>query len=347
MKKLNIGIVGLGRLGKEYAKNIVFSVLNANLIAACSLNDEELEYAKNVLGLEHLYQSYEEMLANTQINAVVIITPTNHHADQIIKAVEAGHHVFCEKPLAINLEDCYRVEHVVEKHSKLITMLGFVRRYDLSYADAKMKLNEGLVGKAFFVRSQTVDKDVFAPFQIEFCTSGGGIFHDFNVHDIDLVHWYLEANIVKVWALGGAYRFKEFEEAGDADNTMAMCELDNGTTAMIAASRVSSFGHNTLTEIVATEGNLKIGDPPLKNRVQISDKHGVRSECVETFYERFQHAFLLQIQDFVDCVLENKQPELTMKNATRATLVATALTKSFKENKIIHIQDLEKKTELK
>lgn len=340
MKKLNIGIVGLGRLGKDYAKNITNLVQNANLIAACSVKDDELKYARDVFGVENLYRSYEEMLTNKEMEAVVIVTPTNLHANQIIKAVEAGYHVFCEKPLAINLEDCYRVEKVVEKHPELITMLGFVRRFDPSYADAKKKLNEGLVGKPFFVRSQTVDKDTFAPFQIEFCTTGGGIFHDFNVHDIDLVHWYLGANITKVWSLGGAYRFKEFGYAGDADNTFAMCELDNGTTAMLGASRVSSFGHNTLTEIVATEGNLKIGDPPLKNRVQISDKYGVRNECVETFFERFQHAFLVQIQDFVDCVLEKRQPELTMKNATKATLVATALTKSFKEKTVVKVKDL-------
>ena len=340
MEKLNIGIVGLGRLGKEYAKNLTHLVPNANLIAACSLREEELEYAKNVFGIKKLYRFYDEMLTNEQIDAIVIVTPTNQHAEQIIKAMEAGYHVFCEKPLAINLEDCNKVGKVVEQYPELIAMLGFVRRYDSSYADAKKKLNEGLVGQAFFIRSQTVDMDTFAPFQIEFCKTGGGIFHDFNVHDIDLVHWYLGANIVKVWSLGGAYRFKDFALAGDADNTLAMCELDNGTMAMISASRVSSFGHNTLTEIVATEGNLKIGDPPLKNRLQISDKYGVRNECFDTFFERFQNAFLLQIQDFVDCVLENRQPELTMQNATKATLVATALTKSFKEKKLVQVQDL-------
>lgn len=340
MKKLNLGIAGLGRLGKEYAKNIAHALPNANLIAACGLNKEELIYAKDFFEVEYLYQSYEEMITNTAMDAIVIVTPTNQHADHIIKAVEAGYHVFCEKPLAINLEDCYTVEEVIKKHPQCITMLGFVRRYDPSYVDAKKKLDDGLIGQPFFVRSQTADIDTLAPFQIEFCTTGGGIFHDFNVHDIDLVHWYLGANIIKVWALGGAYKFKEFDDAGDADNTVAMCELDNGTTAVLGASRVSSFGHNTLTEIVATEGNLKIGDPPLKNRLQISDKYGVRKECVETFFERFQNAFLLQLQDFVDCVLENRQPELTMQNATRATLVATALTKSFKEKKIIEVKYL-------
>lgn len=340
MKKLNIGIVGLGRLGKEYAKNITHLVHNANLVAACSLREDELNFAEDYLNVPNLYTSYEEMLTNKEMEAVVIVTSTDQHADQIIKAVEAGHHVFCEKPLAINLEDCYRVEEIVNKYPNRITMLGFVRRYDPSYVDAKLKLDQGLVGIPFFIRSQTVDKDTFAPFQIEFCTTGGGIFHDFNVHDIDLVHWYSGANITKVWSLGGAYRFKDFGLTGDADNTYAMCELDDGTMALVGASRVSSFGHNTLTEIQATEGNLKIGDPPKKNMVQISDKYGVRHECIETFFERFEEAFLLQIQDFVNCVLKKQQPALTMQNATKATLVAMALTKSFKEKTMVIVKDL-------
>ncbi|GAA3635902.1 Gfo/Idh/MocA family oxidoreductase [Flavivirga aquimarina] len=340
MIKLNIGIVGLGRLGKEYANNIAYLVHNANLIAACSLVQEELDFARDTCGVKNLYSSYEDMLTNKEIDAVAIITSTDQHADQIIMAVEAGFHVFCEKPLAINIEDCYKVEKVVEKYPDQITMLGFVRRYDPSYADAKTKLDEGLVGSPFFVRSQTVDKDVFAPFQIEYCTASGGMFHDFSVHDIDLAHWFLGSDIKKVWSLGGAYRFKEFGEAGDADNVFAMCELENGTTAVIAASRVSPFGHNTFTEIMATEGNLKVGDPPRKNMLEIADVHGVRYECLETFFERFKGAFLVQIQDFVDCVLEGKQPALTMQNATKATLVANALTLSFKEKRLINVDDL-------
>ncbi|MCQ9641968.1 Gfo/Idh/MocA family oxidoreductase [Chryseobacterium sp. WG14] len=341
MKKLNIGIVGLGRLGKEYAKNLTYLVPNANLIAACSIRKEELDYVKETCNISNLYTSYDQMLDQQKdMDAVVIVTSTDQHADAIIKALEAGYHVFCEKPLALNIEDCLRVEKIVARHPDRITMLGFVRRFDSSYAEAKIKINEGLVGTPYLLRSQTIDKDTFAPFQIEFCTTGGGIFHDYNVHDIDLAHWYLDSRIEKVWALGGAYRFPEFGLAGDADNTAAMCELQNGTMAVLLASRISSFGHNTSTEIFATEGNLKIGDPPVKNMLQISDKHGIRREGMETFFDRFQHAFLTQIQSFVDHVLENKHPELTMHNATNATLVATALTKSFKEKKPVTIADL-------
>ncbi|WP_261509827.1 Gfo/Idh/MocA family oxidoreductase [Chryseobacterium paludis] len=341
MKKLNIGIVGLGRLGKEYAKNITYLVPNANLVAACSIRKEELDYVKDRYNVPNLYASYEQMLEQQEeMDAVVIVTSTDQHADAIIKAVQAGYHVFCEKPLALNIEDCIRVEKAVAKHPDRITMLGFVRRFDVSYADAKAKINEGLVGTPYLIHSQTIDKDTFAPFQIKFCTTGGGIFHDYNVHDIDLAHWFLGSRIQKVWALGGAYRFPEFALAGDADNTSSMCELENGTMAVLTASRTSSFGHNTCTEIFATEGNLKIGDPPAKNMLQISDKHGIRREGMETFFDRFQTAFLIQIQAFVNHVLENKQPELTMNNATNATLVATALTKSFKEKKPVIISDL-------
>ena len=342
MEKLKLGIVGLGRLGIEYAKNISYSVHNAELFAACSIEKDEIEYVKNKFGVYNIYDSYDKMLKNKNIDAIIIVSPTDHHPDHIIKALESGFHVFCEKPLAISVSECYRVKKIVDKHKDKIAMLGFVRRYDKSYADAKIKLESGLVGKPFFIRSQTVDKDSYAPFQIEFCKSGGGIFHDFNVHDIDLVHWFSGVNIKKVWSLGGAYRFKEFGEKGDADNTYSMCELDNGSMALIGASRVSSFGHNTFTEIQATHGNLKIGDPPKKNLVQISDKYGMRHECFETVYDMFEKAFISQIKDFINSIFERKKSNLTIDNALKATLVASAMTKSFNEKKVIRVEYLVK-----
>ena len=113
--------------------------------------------------------------------------------------------------------------------------------------------------------------------------------------------------------------------------------------ALLGASRTSPYGHDTFTEIIATKGKLTVGNPPLKNRVQISDKHGVRNECNETFFDRFKDAFLIQIQDFVNCVLEGKQPECTLENATKATIVTNAMTKSFKTKGIVEL-DIIKQT---
>ena len=321
MKKLNIGIVGLGRLGKEYANNIQFKVPNANLIAACSLNKEEIEFAKNKLEVKKIYSDFDKMLTNLNLEAIVIISSTNVHAEQIIKAMNKGLHVFCEKPLGIDIKECLMVEEEAKKYSDLIIMIGFVRRYDPSYKHAKKTILENKVGAPFFVRSQTVDKD-------------------FNVHDVDLARWFIESEVERVWSQGGAYRFEEFGKVNDADNTFSFCEFKNGSMALIGASRTAPHGHDTFTEIIATEGKLTIGSPPSKNQVQISDKYGVRQECNETFFDRFKNAFLIQIQDFVDSVIRNKQPECNLSNATNATIITTAMTTSFKTKGIVKIEDV-------
>ena len=332
MKTVKTGIVGLGRLGQRYAENLHFKVPNAELVAACSINPAELDYARETLNLHQVYSGLDEMLAHTDLDALFIISSTNQHASHFIKGLEAGLHVFCEKPLALNIDACKQVEAAAAKHPNKFAVVGFVRRFDPSYAYAKKKVDEGAIGTPFMVKSQTIDIDATAKFQIEFVKTSGGMFHDFNVHDIDLARWFLGANIKTVFSTGGAYRHKEFAAAGDADNVLSTCVFDNGTMASIHASRTSQHGHDTFTEVVGTEGVLRIGRPASMNLVEISDRHGVRKECAQTFYDRFKEGFLLQTQDFIDCITEGRQPELTLRDATEATRGAIAMTRSFKEN---------------
>ena len=340
MSKVRIGLAGLGRLGKEYAQNIQYKSPNAKLIAVCSLVKDELEYAKGQLGVELCFSSFEEMVEKSNLDAVAILTPTKYHAQQIIFSLKNGLHVFSEKPLAISLEDCLKAEKEANKHPDLISCVGFVRRYDESYMDAKEAIEKNKIGDPFFVRSQTVDKDTWAPFQVDYVKSGGGIFHDFNVHDADLARWLIGSEVKKVWSLGGAYRFKEFGDLNDADNTFAFCEFENGKMALLGASRTASYGHDTYTEIIGTHGKLTVGYPPFKNRLQISDKNGFRHECNETFYDRFKDAFLTQIHDFINSILNKKQNQCTLSNATKATLITSGMTKSFKTKQIIELKDL-------
>ena len=216
-------------------------------------------------------------------------------------------------------------------------MVGFVRRFDPSYAYAKKQVDEGAIGKPFLVKSQTVDIDATAKFQLEFVKTSGGLFHDYNVHDIDLARWFLGSNIKTVFAAGGGYKHPEFAAAGDADNVLSTCVFENGTMASLHASRTSQHGHDTFTEVVGTEGVLRIGRPASMNLVEISDKHGVRRECAQTFYERFEAGFLLQTQDFIDCIIEGRRPELTLQDATEATRGAVALTQSFREGTLCEV----------
>ena len=337
MHNINIALVGLGRLGKEYAKNLAFNVHKAELVAVCSIDPDELKWAKENLGNVSLYINYEQMLKHEALHAVFVLSSTNMHAKHMVQALEAGLHVFSEKPLAVSVADCLVVEKVAAQYPDQLAVVGFVRRFDPSYRYAKEKVDGGLIGKPFLVRSQTVDKDTIASFQLEYVGNSGGIFHDFNVHDIDLARWFLEGNVTEVWSMGGAYKHPGFAEAGDADNVMSSCKFDNGSMAVINASRTAMHGHDTYTEVVGTLGSLRIGRPANLNRVEIYDQYGVRRECVETFWDRFQQAFLLMAQDFVDCVDTGRKPELTLRDATEATRVADAFTDSFKKGELIHL----------
>lgn len=337
MALINVGIVGLGRLGKEYAKILALKVKKANLIAASSIVPGELAFAKDILKVPNTYLNYEEMLLNPAIDLIFILSSTNQHANQMIDALEAGLHVFCEKPLAINLDDCLRVEKVALKRPKQLAVVGFVRRYDPSYVFAMRKVKMGTIGKPFLVKSQTVDLDASSGFQTEYVKTSGGIFHDYNVHDIDLARWFLASEIKSVYSVGGSYKHKAFAQIDDADNVISTCVFENGSTASILASRTAASGHDTYTEVVGTGGLLRIGRPNSIANVEIYDQHGARRECGKTFYNRFEVAFQLQIEDIINCVDQARKPEITLKDATQATRVAVAMTHSFKRQRIVEL----------
>lgn len=139
MKKVKVGIAGLGRLGKEHAKNLAFKIANAELTAACSIVPAELEFAKNELGVTDVYTDYNEMLAKADIDAVAIVTTSSQHCWQIAAALDAGKHVFSDKPLGVTIEECKMAEAAVERHPELTFFLGFMRRFDPSYAYAMEK----------------------------------------------------------------------------------------------------------------------------------------------------------------------------------------------------------------
>lgn len=339
-RKINVGIVGLGRMGKAYAQNLAWKMKDVVLIAACSLSEEERKYASESLLITSVYNDYDLMLETPGLEAVFVVSSTDMHADQIMKALEKGLHVFSEKPLAISIEACTRVQKVADRYPHLKTAVGFVRRYDKSYMYAKQKIDEGLIGQPFLVKSQTIDKDTVTDFQITYVNKSGGIFHDYNVHDIDLTRWLLSSEFKEVHAMGGAYKHKRFAELGDADNVMTSCQLENGSMAVIIASRTAMHGHDTYTEVVGTLGSLRIGRPAGKNRVEIYDRHGARKECLDSFMERFEDAFLTMSNDFIDCIIYDRTPQCTIADATKATEAAIAFTRSFKESRSIKVKEL-------
>ena len=333
---LRIGIAGVGRMGRHHAANLAHRVLGAELVAACSPVADELVWARDALGVAHVYGEYTRLLAHPGLEAVFLATPTTLHADQIIEGLRAGKHVFSEKPLALNIADCLRVEEEAAKHPRQKVMIGYVRRFDPSYRDAYDKIKSGAIGRPFLARSQTADQNDASGFFVRYAGASGGILLDMSVHDIDTVRWLLGAKGARrVFAAGTIAVHEGLRECGDVDNAVATIEFADGQIASLYASRTLAHGHETLTEIVGTMGRITVGQNPRINRVEIADAHGVRNECTPTFYERFAEAFLNEAQAFVDIVREDRAPPLTLRDATEATRIGIAVTESLRTKRAV------------
>lgn len=338
MNKIKVGIVGVGRLGKVHAKNLAYKIPNARLTAACSIVESELEYAKAELGVTDVYTDYREMLSKADIDAVVIVTTSSEHCWQIEAALDAGKHVFSDKPLGVTIEECKLAERAVERHSDKVFFLGFMRRYDPSYAYAKRKIEEGAIGTPYLVKATGIDPEALVSGAMKFLKTSGGIFIDMAIHDIDLMRWFLNSDATEVYAIGSNFKHKrEFEEAGDSETGCAMYRFANGAMGSLHVGRTAPHGYHVETEIVGTEGSIRISPVPAKNMAMLYNQSGAVVECVESFPERFDEAYLLEMQEFINCVENGKQPDVSVYDGTKATQMAFATTEAYKDGKIAKI----------
>ncbi|HEX6705775.1 MAG TPA: Gfo/Idh/MocA family oxidoreductase [Albitalea sp.] len=331
MKPLRVGIAGLGRLGRRHAENLAFSTRDCLLVAACSPVQAELDNAPGLHPGYRRYADFDAFIRDDEIDAVVLVTPTPLHAEQTIAALRAGKHVFVEKPLALNVADCERVEAVAREHPKQVAMVGFVRRFDPSYETARRSIAEGAIGRPFVVRSQTCDMNDASGAFIRFAPTSGGIFMDCSVHDIDLARWLLgQPRAERVFATGTIAIHEGLRPLGDVDNGFALVEFEGGVRAVLYASRTQAHGHDTHTEVIGTAGSLRIGQDAARDRVVTCDANGVRHQVVVDFFERFREAFSREMQAFVASCRGEQPVTLSLSDATEATRIGLAITRSLK-----------------
>lgn len=339
MSKLKIGIVGLGRLGFIHAGNIAGRIKGAQLVAACSLKQEELNNASAEFNIpsRSCYQEFDDMVAKEKLDAIAIVSSSDQHCKQVLASLQLGLHVFCEKPLGVTIEECKEVERAVEKFNKQVFMLGFMRRYDASYQYAKQKIDEGYIGRPILFRSYSIDPDHSIKGTLAYLPHSAGQFLDMAVHDIDLARWMLNSEPKTIYAAGGSYAYPEFEKYNDGDNAAAFMQFENQSLAFLLAGRTAPHGYNIETEIIGTKATLRIGSVPQKNLVELLDHTGVRKECSQSFSERFSQAFESEMQEFVNCIIEGRKPGITAHDGTRATEIAILSTQSFRNKELVKL----------
>lgn len=326
-KVVNIGLIGLGRLGTVYGRYFLGSIAHARLVAVSDVNEKAQQSFADEHDIAKRYADYGYLLADKEVDAVVIVTPTNTHKDIVVEAARQGKAVFCEKPLALSVEDCQAMKDAVEQRG-IFFHLGFMRRFDAGYAAAKLKVESGLIGRPILIKSSS--RDPYRP-SLEYLDpkNSGGLFTDCGIHDVDLARWYM-GEVRTAYTIGGNLAYPEMNEIGDVDNAVTTLQFESGSLGVIDLSRSGVYGYDIRTEILGTEGTLQIGylrETPLT----VLTKNNVAHDTVPYFMERFGQAYRTQLQHFVDRLLSGQPPTITCADGLAALKVCLAAGQSYRE----------------
>ncbi len=329
--KLNLALVGTGRMGVAYARYLANRVPGATLYAVADVRGDVAESVRAEFGATRGVADYRELLADKNVDGIVVMTPTKLHRDVVIDAAQAGKAIFCEKPLSLAIEDAEAMKAAVAK-SGVFFQLGFMRRFDPGYAAAKKKIAEGAIGQPCVFKSTSKDQerpsiDYLRP------ENSGGLFIDMGIHDFDLARWFM-GDVASIYSTGGVLAYPEMKAIGDYDNAISNMHFKNGCIGVVSLSRNGVYGYGIYTEIVGTEGTIQIGYDR-ETPILVMKKDTITHDTIPGFYERFEDAYILQLQDFVQNVINHRPPPITCDDGIAAQRIAIAATRSAQTNTIV------------
>lgn len=333
-RQLNVGVIGLGRLGGLYGRYFLGRISGAKLVAVADINEELARSFADQNNIKRWHTDYHELLADEEVDAVVVVTTTQAHKEIVIESARAGKPTFCEKPLSLSIDEALAMKATVEQTGSFF-QLGFMRRFDNGYAAARRSIESGSIGMPIVFKSSS--RDPYRP-SLEYLdpNNSGGLFTDCGIHDIDLARWLI-GEIASVYSIGGVLAYPEMQEIGDVDNAIVTLRFAGGQVGVIDLSRSGVYGYDIRTEVLGTKGTLKIGylrETPL----MILTKEGVTHDTVPYFMERFGQAYVTQLQDFVDNVRNDKPAPITCDDGIAALRVTLAATQSLKENRPVEVE---------
>lgn len=333
---VKIGIIGAGRIGKVHAK--AASNLNgAKIIWLADPIAPDLEETAKSMGIEKTSKNYKDILNDKEVDAIFICTPTDTHYTISMEALNFGKHVFCEKPVDLELGRVKDVKDLVAKTGKKY-MVGFNRRFDHNFMAIKENIDKGLIGKLELIQITSRDPE---PPPISYVKVSGGLFCDMMIHDFDMVRYLSSSNAKSVTAIGDALVNPKIKtEGNDIDTAIVSIELENGALAVITNSRRASYGYDQRAEVHGELGALSCSNDT-SNTLVISSKDGIIHEKPLYFFlERYLNAYKMEIEIFVDSIINNKETPVTIEEAYQSLLLAKAAQKSLIENRKVYINEL-------
>jgi predicted dehydrogenase len=323
-------------MGRVYGGYLVNRVPNAQLVAVADRKPGLAESFAREYGVPKSYESHQDLLRDNAVDAVAVVTPTSTHGEVVIDAARAGKAVFCEKPISNSLAEAGKVMQAVES-SRGFLQMGFQRRFDVGYAAAKQKIEAGVIGDPVLLLSTS--RDPFPP-PLEFCDPrvSGGLIVDMGIHDFDVARMYM-GDVKTVDAVGGALAYPEMKSVGDIDNAVINMVFGSAAIGAVHLSRNAVFGYDIRAEIWGTKGSLQVGYYR-QTPILVMTREGITHDAVPYFMERFESAYLTQIQNFVDNVLQGRPPSITGADAVAALRISIAATVSQHEQRPVDVSEI-------
>ncbi len=339
MKKIKVGIIGAGRIGRVHAESITYYVPHAELVKIYDpfINEDTRNWVMS-LGIDPsiLVEDHKKIFDDADIQVVLICSPTSTHSQFIRQAAEKGKHVFCEKPIDLDVKRIEETLAVVEK-SGVKLQVGFNRRFDHNFAKLKDIVSSGAVGEPHILKISSRDP---APPSFEYIRGSGTIFLDMMIHDFDMARFLIGSEVVQVYAKGDCLIDKKFAEAGDVDTAVVVLTFANGTIGIIDNSRKAVYGYDQRVEVFGSKGSAEVAND-LPTTIKVSTKDGVSSDPpLHFFLERYMAAYAKEIQDFFKAIISNTETACTGQDGLEPVKIGLAAIKSLKENRPVSISEI-------
>jgi len=327
-KTVRVGLIGAGRMGSFHAENLALRVPGARLAAVADLQPGAAQKLADRLGVEKAYTDLQALLNDSDIDAVAIATPARTHAELVIAAAHAGKHVFCEKPMAVTLEEADRAIAAAEM-AGVVLQVGFNRRFSAGFAAAISAVKAGENGITQLSRSVTRDPALCDPAPIPQWT----IFLETLIHDFDtLLHFNPDARPVEVYALADALVRPDFKDKGLLDTSVVTIRFDNGAIATAEANFQAVYGYDVRGEVFGSKGMLQAGNINQDNCIRYhADGIAIATSRMDT--ELLRDAYVAEMTEFAHCILHGETPRATGIDARNALEIALACIESVQQRK--------------
>ena len=331
--QIRMGVLGAGRIGRIHAENLAFRIPGAEVVAVADVNLSAAEACAAACHMDRAYEDPRRVIEAPDVDAVLICSSTDCHADQLEQAAAAGKQIFCEKPIDLDLARIDQALAAVESAGVKL-MIGFNRRFDPGFARARQMVQEGRVGTPHLVRITSRDPE---PPPAEYAAASGGLFLDMTIHDLDMARWIIGSDVDEIHAMTAVLVDPAIGEAGDVDTAVLSLRYASGALGTIDNSRRAVDGYDQRLEVFGDQGCVVVGNET-PSRAVLSRAEGVVSDTpLHFFLERYREAYVAELQEFVSCLQQDRAPSVTGADGRVPVLMALAAQKSRLENRPVKI----------